>query len=82
MINDTLSLQVSRGCPVGSRGMVMYGDGCIVCMIQCKRLTCRLESAYTALSQRFWYLDYEIGIWEIYFCHIFTKRTFGPSLSS
>ena len=52
MINDTLSLQVSRGCPVGSRGMVMYGDGFIVCMIQCKRLTSRLGSAYTALSQR------------------------------
>ena len=43
-------------------------DGYIVCMIECKSLTCRLGSAYTALSEQF----HEIWIrkskfWKLFF---------------
>ena len=53
-------------------------------MIECKSLTCRLGSAYTALSGQFhetWVVDQKIEILEIIFCHILTKQP-GKSMFS
>ena len=49
-------------------------------MIECKCLTCRLGSAYTALSKQCLETS-KIEILEITFCHIFSKEPGKPTFS-